>query len=138
MADVYVNQERFSSKDVDVAFLGRTPQVTEINFEDSNSTEELHVLGNRESVGFTRGDVENTGDITMPKEEWLALQRSAPNGDVKRIPNFDIVVALSRNGLIYETVTLRGCIIKNNPFSAGGAGAMTGKANLRIGQIVRK
>lgn len=119
MPDVAINQERFSSADVEVFMFGRVvPGVKAIDYKEAQDVNGVKAVGNRKDVGFTRGNYRVEGTITLYQEEILGLQVAA-GGSILNLRG-DVTVTMIRGGVTTKE-TLVGVVFKENSRQVDGA-----------------
>lgn len=136
MADIYLNNERFSQADVSVGMLGRTVTgVTAINYTEEQEVTDEYVVGNREPAGFVRGNAKYSGDIELLADEFFGLTAAA--GGWKKLPPFDITVTYNKGAVIIKE-TLKGVVIKSAPrqVASSNSAGLRLQCMLRIGNVV--
>lgn len=88
--------------------------VLSIDYEDSEKVNAIFGKG-RTPRGYTKGNYEGSGKLTLLREEYDRLRAAAPEGNVFRLDPFDIVISYDRNK---ETVTdtLKDCLFTKRTF----------------------
>lgn len=134
--DVFVNEERFSSNDVEVAMFGRVlGGVRRLSYDGTQEVTGVKVVGNRKDSGFIKSNFNHEGSITLLVEEVLGLQ-VAGGGDLRKLPAADITVVMIKNGLVIKD-TLKAVIFKANPrvFENGSSNPIDVEIPIYIGDI---
>lgn len=90
-----------------------------INYKRTDAIDPVKALGTTKTIGFTQGDENCEGSITLLSEEVDALQKSLPPGkSIQDIPAFPISVSYVGDTGLQVAHTLIGCKFKEN--SRGG------------------
>lgn len=136
--DVFINEERFSANDVEVAMFGRVlGGVRRLSYDGTQEVQGVKVVGNRKDSGFVRSNFNHEGSITLLVEEVLGLQASpAAGGDLRKLPPAEITVVMVKNGLAIKD-TLKAVIFKSNPrvFENGNSNPIDVEIPIYIGDI---
>lgn len=134
--DVFVNEERFSANDVEIAMFGRVlGGVRRLSYDGTQEVNGVKVVGNRKDSGYIKSNWNHEGSITLLVEEILGLQAAA-GGDLRKLPPAEITVVMVKNGLIVKD-TLKAVIFKANPrvFENGSSNPIDVEIPLYIGDI---
>jgi len=136
--DIFINEERFSANDVDIAMAGRVMTgVRRLNYNSTQEVTGVKVVGNRKDAGFVKGNHNSNGSITLLVEEVLGLQATpAARGDLRRLPPQNVTVVMSKNGLIVKD-TLKAVIFLENPrtFENGSTNPVDVEIPLYVGDV---
>lgn len=136
--DVFVNEERFSSNDVEVAMFGRVlGGLRRLSYDATQEVTPVKVVGNRKDSGFIRSNFNHEGSITLLVEEVLGLQATpAARGDLRNLPPAEVTVVMVKNGIVIKD-TLKAVIFKANPrvFENGSSNPVDVEIPLYIGDI---
>lgn len=110
-----INGELYGWAQVKLAIAGvYVRNVTAIKYADNQEIVNVYA-GGRTAVGYGKGRIECSGEITLLKEEVVSLQSSISNGRIQDIPPFDITVTYlhpQTNKVV--TDTLHGCLFTSN------------------------
>lgn len=87
--------------------------ITSIEYEEKQAMENVYGAGNR-PVSRGYGKIEPNAKITILMEELENIQSVAPNGEIQRIPEFDISVVYLDASLVTKKHKLRNCRFMNN------------------------
>jgi hypothetical protein len=114
-----INGEAYSWGQITVNILGvPVAGITQIEYSDEQEMQNNYGAGNQ-PVSRSYGQVTPEASITVTAEEVVALQNAAPGGNLRDIPEFDIVVAyLPKSGNIVTDV-IRNVRFKRNERSVG-------------------
>lgn len=134
-----INGEKYSWSSIKVVVLGTTlTGITEINYDDKFETKGVKARGNFD-VGFTQGNYEAKGDVTLLIDELHALQAAAKAAGytyIQEIPLFPVTVVyhLSTGKIVQDTFLAK---LTSNSRSgrAGSIDALNTKIELYIPQI---
>jgi len=88
--------------------------VLSIEYEDSEKINHIYGKG-RVPRGYTKGNWEGSGKLTLLREEYNLLQSRAPQGDIYRMEPFEIVVAYEK-GEATVTDSLLDCLFTKRSF----------------------
>lgn len=136
--DVFINEERFSANDVEVAMAGRVlTGLRRLSYNGTQEVQGVKVVGNRKDAGFVAGNFNHEGSITLLVEEVLGLQATgAARGDIRRMPAIDITVVMVKGGVLIKD-TLKAVKFLANPrvFENGNANPIDVEIPLYIGDI---
>lgn len=135
-----VNGEKFSWSSIKVVILGTTlTGITEINYDDKFETKGVKAKGNFD-VGFTQGNYEAKGDITLLVDELHAIQAAAKAAGftyIQEIPLFSVTVAYQlSSGKIVTDNFLAKATSNSRSGRAGSIDALSTKIDLYIPQII--
>jgi len=112
--------------------------ITKINYKKSQVKDNNYGLG-KEPISRGYGMVEYEGDIEIYVDELKRLSAAAPDGDILKIPWFDIPIIYSGDGVLVRTTTLKAVEFKEDPLSASqGDTKLVVSVPLIIGGIVHK
>jgi hypothetical protein len=88
--------------------------VLSIDYEDSEKVNAIFGKG-RTPRGYTKGNYEGSGKLTLLREEYDRLRAAAPEGNVFKLEPFDIVVSYDK-GAAVVTDTLKDCLFTKRSF----------------------
>lgn len=109
--------------------------ITGLEYEDNQEMENIYGAGNR-PVARAYGNFKPTAKLTINMEELEGIQAIAPNGDIQRIPEFDITVVYFDPALPVRTHTIHNCRFMNNTRkSAQGDTSIPVELNLIISHV---
>lgn len=87
--------------------------ITEIEYADMQNSQNIYGAGSM-PVSRGLGSVETTGSITLKMEEVENIMSIAPGGNLRSIPEFDIIVAYIDTSKTVRKHKIRNCRFKNN------------------------
>jgi len=102
--------------------------VLSIDYEDSEKVNAIFGKG-RTPRGYTKGNWEGSGKLTLLREEYDRLRAAAPEGNVFKLEPFDIVVSYDK-GMATVTDTLKDCLFTKRSF--GGVEQDTEKVTVEL------
>lgn len=139
MADVTINDEVYSAADVEISWYGRVlTGVMEFNGDETIETKRVRVVGNRKTAGYTRGNNEPTGDITILEGEYKGLVAAAPNGEITRLKPAPLTMVMTRGGLVTKETYICFPAGQGIAVSAGSVDELARKIPLFVIEIKRK
>lgn len=113
MAVPVVNGITPSWGNITINVLGTTiKDVTSINYDEEQEVELQYGAGNQ-PVGYAKGNITYSGNITLKVDVLENLAAIAPNRRIQDIPLFTIVVKYQAGGKLYLH-KLKACQFKNN------------------------
>jgi len=109
-----INGEAYSWSQITVNVLGREiAGITAVKYDEKQEIEDNKGAGTR-PVSRGYGSIEATASVTLHMVELEELQSIAPEGNIMRIPEFDITVSyLPENGNIVNH-TIHNCRFMSN------------------------
>lgn len=99
----------YDNGDVTVTLLGDQPtNILGITYEDTQENQLNHGRGN-DPIGYSEGKISYSGSITLGLDEVSAIEAIAPNGDIKKIKPFTIIVSYLNDdmGIIHDVITCK-------------------------------
>lgn len=109
-----------------------------INYERVDAITPVKAVGTTKPIGFTQGDEQYAGSVTLLSEEVDLIQKSLPPGKtLQDIPAFPIPVSYVDDSGMMVTHILIGCKFTKNSRSAeaGSSDALAVEIPLYIGDI---
>ncbi|KAB2918689.1 MAG: hypothetical protein F9K23_00700 [Bacteroidetes bacterium] len=137
MADVVINEERFSAADVSIEMLGRVlTSCRMLNYDRTQDVTEFAAIGNRKTAGYSRGNDRSNGEIQLGEEEFLGIVRAA-GGDVFKINPFPITVVMKKSSGLITKEVLEGVMFKGQGknISADSSDGLVRAIPLRVADI---
>lgn len=120
-----------------INLLGRDIEgLDSLKYSDETKKEWAYGAGNK-PIGYTEGNYEAKGEISLYKEEVIALQNALPSGQhISDILPFDVLVEYAnKNGVITKD-RLRNCMFTGNGVELkNGEGKSVMKFDLMISHI---
>jgi hypothetical protein len=97
-----VNGTNYSYENIQVVLANKVTAAESIEYDETEETSELHVLGQKSPYAVISGKSTFTGKIALVMDEYDALQDSIPQGQsILRIGPFNILVArLTPSGVL--------------------------------------
>ena len=106
-----INGRYYDWENITIQANGQTlADVLSIEYEDSEKVNAIYGAG-RTPRGYTKGNWEGSGKLTLLREEYERL------GDPYTMGPFDIVVSYSKDGGSTSTDTLKDCLFTKRSFS---------------------
>jgi hypothetical protein len=112
---VNINGELYSWVNIGFSFLGRRVSgIYEIEYGEEGTFEHGMAAGEY-SIGYMRGQTKpQNGRIVLDLVEVEALQKVAPLGNLRLLPQFDITVSYSRNLGAQRITDIVTCLFTGN------------------------
>lgn len=107
--------------------------VLSIDYEDSEKVNAIYGKG-RTPRGYTKGNWEASGKLTLLREEYDRLRAAAPEGNVYKLDPFDIVVSYDKGTGAAVTDTLKDCLFTKRSF--GGVEQDTERITVELEFVV--
>lgn len=107
--------------------------VLSIDYEDSEKVNAIYGKG-RTPRGYTKGNWEASGKLTLLREEYDRLRAAAPEGNVYKLDPFDIVVSYDKGNGTAVTDTLKDCLFTKRSF--GGVEQDTERITVELEFVV--
>jgi len=102
--------------------------VLTIDYEDGEKVTPIFGKG-RTPRGYTKGNYEGSGKVTLLREEYDRVRAAAPEGNPLKLEPFDIVVSYEKEGATV-TDTLKDCLFTKRSF--GGVEQDTEKVTVEL------
>lgn len=107
--------------------------VLSIDYEDSEKVNAIYGKG-RTPRGYTKGNWEASGKLTLLREEYDRLRAAAPEGNVYKLDPFDIVISYDKGTGTAVTDTLKDCLFTKRSF--GGVEQDTERITVELEFVV--
>ena len=107
--------------------------VLSIDYEDSEKVNAIYGKG-RTPRGYTKGNWEASGKLTLLREEYDRLRAAAPEGNVYKLDPFDIVISYDKGNGTAVTDTLKDCLFTKRSF--GGVEQDTERITVELEFVV--
>uniref|UniRef100_A0A7C2C4L8 Phage tail protein n=1 Tax=Thermus islandicus TaxID=540988 RepID=A0A7C2C4L8_9DEIN len=107
--------------------------VLSIDYEDSEKVNAIFGKG-RTPRGYTKGNWEGSGKLTLLREEYDRLRAAAPEGNVYKLDPFDIVISYDKGNGTAVTDTLKDCLFTKRSF--GGVEQDTERITVELEFVV--
>lgn len=107
--------------------------VLSIDYEDSEKVNPIYGKG-RTPRGYTKGNWEASGKLTLLREEYDRLRAAAPEGNVYKLDPFDIVISYDKGNGTAVTDTLKDCLFTKRSF--GGVEQDTERITVELEFVV--
>ncbi|GAA6761705.1 MULTISPECIES: hypothetical protein [Thermus] len=107
--------------------------VLSIDYEDSEKVNAIYGKG-RTPRGYTKGNWEASGKLTLLREEYDRLRAAAPKGNVYKLDPFDIVISYDKGNGTAVTDTLKDCLFTKRSF--GGVEQDTERITVELEFVV--
>ena len=107
--------------------------VLSIDYEDVEKIHAIYGKG-RTPRGYTKGNWEASGKLTLLREEYDRLRAAAPEGNVYKLDPFDIVISYDKGNGTAVTDTLKDCLFTKRSF--GGVEQDTERITVELEFVV--
>lgn len=107
--------------------------VLSIDYEDSEKVNAIYGKG-RTPRGYTKGNWEASGKLTLLREEYDRLRAASPEGNVYKLDPFDIVISYDKGNGTAVTDTLKDCLFTKRSF--GGVEQDTERITVELEFVV--
>jgi hypothetical protein len=124
-----INGRYYDWEHITIQVNGQTlADVLSIDYEDSEKVNPIFGKG-RTPRGYTKGNYEGSGKLTLLREEYDRLRAAAPEGNVLKLKPFDVVVSYEKEEATV-TDTLKECLFTKRSF--GGVEQDTEKITVEL------
>lgn len=128
----------YTSIQLDLLGVSAEGHLKAINYKTEDSIEPVKVLGTKKAVGYTQGDEQNEGSITLTAEFMQQVRQKLPRGKtIKDLPPVPLAISYLGDNDILESHVLYGVKFKADGMSgdSGSNDALTTEIPLFIFDI---